>query len=308
MTVATGMPPGTGFALGGELQAEGAPVAERQPSWIPIARVRPDYLDVLGVDLLAGRTLIGSDEGEGNVMVDLETARALGGREDVTGRRFRLAADGPWLTVVGIFRDLKLQGLDDRGGRFDVLSALPDTVAAGSMVVAIRTAEPTSVLGDVRRVVRNLDPEQPVAGLETAREALGDSVEDARFLGLLMGALAGLATALASLGIYAVVAFSVTLRRREIAVRMALGAREGSIRRLVLGHGLGWTCAGIVVGSALTLLVTQVARGLLFEVGPRDPVTIVGVVVLILGVAAAASYLPGRRATRIEPALLLRSD
>ncbi|HZD04196.1 MAG TPA: FtsX-like permease family protein, partial [Longimicrobiales bacterium] len=303
------VPPGTGFSFGVELQAEGSPPPGDQPFWVPSASGDPDYLDVVGIDLLAGRPLTRADAGERNVLVDAPLARFLWGGESPLGRRFRMGDDGPWMTVVGVVEDLKLVGVDDRRGRYDILRARSDSTAAPYMSVAVRTTvEPSELVPAVRRTVQDLDPEQPVQDLRPASDYLAESIEKPRFLASLMVGLAGLALVLAGVGVYGVMAYAVSRRTRELGIRIALGAPVARVRRGVLARGMLWAGLGTAAGLALAWFLDDVVRSLLFAVEPRDPWTLSAGAALMLLAAGAASWIPARRATRVDPCEALRTE
>jgi ABC-type antimicrobial peptide transport system permease subunit len=200
-------------------------------------------------------------------------------------------------------------GRDQRDGPYQILHTSSPEHAAGWVEVAVRAAgDPRDVLGAVREAVRAIDPEQLIWRLRTAADALAEDEEERRFLVTLMSLLAGIAVALAGVGLYGVLAFSVARRDRELAVRMALGADVGHVRGMVLGEGLTVASAGVVLGLAGALAGSRVVAQLLYEVEPHDPATLVMTALLFLAVAAAASLLPALRATRVDPAETLRRE
>lgn len=178
-----------------------------------------------------------------------------------------------------------------------------------SVEVAVRAAgDPRAVLGVVREAVRAIDPDQLIWRLRTAAEALAEAAEERRFLVTLMSLLAGVAVALAAVGLYGVLSFSVTSRDRELAVRMALGADLRRVRGMVPREAIAVASAGVILGIAGARAVSQVVEELLYEVEPHDPATLALTAFLFLAVAAAASLLPALRATRVNPAETLRRD
>ena len=290
------------------LQSESGVTPSEQPGLVPSASIAFDYLDVMGVPLIAGRGFDAGDVGTDAVIIDQDLARFLWSG-DAVGRRFRFGDDGDWLRVVGVVGDLRLMGRDQREGPYQILYPASPDRADHWVEVAVRAAgDPRDVLGAVREAVRAIDPEQLVWRLRTAADALAEDEEERRFLVTLMSLLAGIAVALAGVGLYGVLAFSVARRDRELAVRMALGADVGAVRGMVLGEGLTVASAGVVLGLAAALAGSRVVAQLLYEVEPHDPATLVMTALLFLAVAAVASLLPALRATRVDPAETLRRD
>lgn len=290
------------------LQSESGLSPSEQPGMVPTASVALDYLEVMGVPLVAGRAFEAGDVGTDAVIIDQDLARFLWAG-DAVGRRFRFGDDGDWLRVVGVVRDLRLMGRDQREGPYQILYPAPPDAAGGWVEVAVRaTGDPRAVLGAVREAVRSIDPEQLIWRLRTAADALAEDEEERRFLATLMTLLAGIAVALAAVGLYGVLAFSVARRDRELAVRMALGADLRRVRGMILGEGLTVASAGVALGLAGALVASRVVAQLLYEVEPHDPATLIVTASLFLAVAAAASLLPARRATRVDPAETLRRD
>jgi ABC-type antimicrobial peptide transport system permease subunit len=168
--------------------------------------------------------------------------------------------------------------------------------------------EPAALAGSVLRALRELNPNQPAAEFRPLRTIVDRAVSPRRFFMLLVGIFAALGLLLASLGIYGVIAYSVTQRTQEIGIRMALGASRGRVQRGVLGKTLGLVLVGMVVGTLGSLVATRTIASLLFGTEATDPPTYVGMIVLLLAVALAAGYLPARRASRIDPLVALRTN
>src|SRR5207253_8308860 len=166
----------------------------------------------------------------------------------------------------------------------------------------------TTLAPAVRREISGIDPDQPVSDVRTMNEVMADTVGRARFSTLLFGLFAGLATLLAGVGIFGVMNYSVTLRTREIGIRMALGAQPGQVLMLVLKQGLLLTTVGIGIGLGGALLLTRLISGLLFGVAATDPMTFAAIVVLLAVVSLIACYIPARRATRVDPLVGLRYE
>jgi putative ABC transport system permease protein len=177
------------------------------------------------------------------------------------------------------------------------------------MTLVVRTAGgPGEMAPAVRRVLREIDPDQPVSEVRTMDQVMAEAVGRNRFNTLLLGLFAGLATLLAAVGIFGVMSSSVTLRTREIGLRVALGARQGQVLTLILKQGLLLTLTGIVLGLAGALALTRLLAGLLFGVGSTDPATFTAIALLLTMVSVIACYIPARRAARVDPLIALRYD
>jgi ABC-type antimicrobial peptide transport system permease subunit len=224
-----------------------------------------------------------------------------------------LDEDPDWHEIVGVVGDVRHFGLDapEAPELYLPLSQplFPGTSRITSLYIVIETeAEPMSLLPAVRGVIASIDPDQPLSGIRTMEERVAASNARRRFSTLLVGSFAWLALLLCSVGIFGLVAHSVSQRAREIAVRVALGASPRQAVALVVRQGAFPVGAGLLIGAAAALLLTHSIEGLLFGVGPTDPVTFAGVVTLFAGVGFVASFLPARRVARVDPAAVLRSE
>ncbi|MGB6684151.1 MAG: FtsX-like permease family protein, partial [Candidatus Acidiferrum sp.] len=214
----------------------------------------------------------------------------------------------PWLTVAGIVGDVK-QGPLETATDAHTYEPYAQFGAPLSLRVAVRgQGDPTGLASEVRDVVRGLDPQLALGSVRTMDEVISRSTASRRFSLVLVGAFAALALVLAAIGIYAVLAYTVARRTHEIGLRMALGARRGDVVRLILGQGLRVTAIGIICGLAGALCLTRFLQSLLYEVQPTDPPTFAGVLLLLVIVSVAASYLPARRAMRVDPMVALRYE
>jgi putative ABC transport system permease protein len=176
-----------------------------------------------------------------------------------------------------------------------------------SMVV--RTAgDPMAMANAVRGVVRSIDAKQPIVKMRTMDQNISDSIAQPRFRTVLLAIFAGLALSLAAVGIFSVMAYSVSQRTRELGVRMALGASRGRVLQLVLGHGMRLTLLGVVLGGVGTFAVSRYIQSLLFNVSPHDPATLPAVAAGLVVISMIACYLPARRATQVDPMVALRQD
>jgi len=222
----------------------------------------------------------------------------------------------PWFTVVGVAKDVKQGGVDQRTGHefyflVDQTANAPGPMAQApsTMNVVLRTTLPPSSLSQtIEAVVREADPAVPVVRLRDMDGVFNESIRRPRLLAQLLGAFAGLALLLAAIGTYGVLSYMVAERRREIGIRMALGADQSSVRAQVMKQGLTLTTVGIVAGLAGAFGLNRLIASLLFGVQPTDPATIVAVITTITLVASVACWLPAWRASRVDPNVVLRDD
>jgi putative ABC transport system permease protein len=272
-------------------------------------------LEALGVPVIEGRSFEPADEAGGPVVLINQTmAKTFWKEKSPIGGRVRPGGpDTPWMTIVGVVRDVKQGGLDARTGTelFFNLEQLPRVAgfAYSQMNVVMRTSLPlSSITSQVQQAVASMDPSLPVIKLQTMDDVFSESTARPRFLAQLLGAFALLALTLAAVGTYGILSYLVTERRREIGIRMALGANRGTVLGMVMGQGMLLAVAGVVIGVLGALGVNRVMTTLLFGIEPTDPMTIAGVVGAIAGVALLACYVPARRATLVDPMLVLRDE
>jgi predicted permease len=300
---------GNSFAQG-QVVAEGRASADEEGTTTGFNVVGPRYFRTMGTALVRGRDFTDADrEGAPAVAVVNETlAATLWPGEDPLGKRLSYdGPKGPFLEVVGVARDGKYRSLGDRSRPY-FYRPLMQTYDP-RMTLVVRTAgEPAALAGAVREQVRALDPNLPLAEVRTLEEQFDLSLLPARIAAWTLGGFGLLALALAGIGIYGVVSFSVAQRTREIGVRMALGAGRGDVLRLVMGEGLSVVGLGLAAGLALAFAATRVVEGFLYGVGATDPLTFVGVPLLLGAIAAGAGYLPARRATKVDPMEALRYE
>ena len=293
---------------------EGRPAPD--PADVPRAVIRTAtarYLEAMGIPLVSGRTF---DEGDRKgapavLLVNQALARRLWPDGDPVGARLRLGGDSPeepWRTVVGVFGDARQSDPVEPAGPEILFPYAQDPVAwfKGTTLVVRTLAEPRAVAEAVTARVRAEASELPVTRVRTMRELLAEAVAQDRLDTLLMALLSAVALALAVGGIYGVMAYAVGRRAHEIGIRMALGARATEVQAMVLRDGLRLGIAGAVLGLAGALALSRVLRGLLHDVSPTDPATFAGVGLFLLAVAALASFVPARRAARLDPAATLR--
>ena len=269
--------------------------------------VSPAYFYTLGIPLLKGRTLSEQDNEEAPkvAVVNQTLARHLWPNEDPLGKALPFLDSGP--SVVGVVGDTRHDGLsEDVQSEFYVpyLQEPPP-----SMQLAVRTvADPASLTSAVRGQIAAIDSEQPIYHVATLEKTLSESVAPRRFNMALLGIFAALALVLATVGVYGVMAFSVTQRTHEIGIRMALGAERRNILTLIVRQGLALTLAGVVFGIGGAWALTRFLTGFLFAVRPTDPAIFLLVSTVLVAVSILASYIPARRATKVDPLVALRYE
>jgi putative ABC transport system permease protein len=277
-------------------------------------RVSPDYFAVMGIPIKSGRLFVEGDDAAATpvAVVSEEMARRYWPNQSALGKRLLRtseAAKGRWLTVVGTVGDVQDSALGaETGATFYVPIAQG---ARPTMVLVARakpSVEPMSLVSAVRRTVLDLNRNQPIDEVQTLEDHISGSLAKQRFNTFMLTLFAALGMALAVLGIYAVLSYSVSQRSHEIGVRMALGAQAGDVVRLILRRGMALAMAGLVIGLAAALLFTRVLEGQLYGVRPTDPVVFAGIAVGLILVALLASWLPARRAARFDPIITLRAD
>ena len=278
--------------------------------------VSPGYQKTLGIPVVQGRWLADADREGAPVAVVINQAMAhtFFPNESPLGKFLKLGTDPtddtPWMEVVGVIGNVK-QGLaSDAPTEMYVNYRQANAILpVFALSVVMRTAtDPRLLANTFRGAVREIDPNQPVVRVRTMEENVATSIAQPRFRTLLLAIFACLALFLAAIGIYGLMAYSVTQRTREIGVRVALGSRPSDIFRLLIGNGLRLALMGIVAGVVAALALTRYLASMLFQVRPYDPVTFAVTAVVLLAIAAVACFIPARRATRVDPLVALRSE
>jgi len=277
-------------------------------------KIDAGYFKTMGIPLLAGREFTARDTAEAP-KVAIVSERIVrdyfrGGPGEALGRRVRVSDRGEWLTVVGVVADIRQMGLDREVQPMLYVPFQQEREAFFLRFVSFvaRTAAPASVVAGIRADIRRAAPDLPIENTVTMDEAVAASVAPPRFRMLLLVLFAMTATLIATCGIYGLMAYAVTQRRREIGVRMALGAEPRDVLRLVLTRALRIVVAGLIVGLAGAAGVTRVLQTFLFGVTPTDPIAFTIVTLLLMAVGLMAAWLPARRATRIDPCAALRAE
>jgi putative ABC transport system permease protein len=295
-----------GFHVEGPTAANPAedPPAERYS-------VTPDYFRLMRIPLKRGRLFKEADRAGGDpvMMVSETTARLFWPGQDPIGRRVRVGGtSAPWRTVVGVAGDVKHS---DLASRSTPQMYLPQTQMTDSylvLVVKSNTARPEALTSSIRQLVRGLDPGVPIYGVATMEERVESAVGQRRFVLRLLGGFSMLALVLAGIGLYGVLSYAVAQRTREIGVRLALGAAQRDIFRLVLGSGSATVASGLIAGLGCSLALNRFLGSQLFEVSATDPSTLAVAAALLALVAFVAHWLPARRAMRVDPIEALRND
>ncbi|MBA3714200.1 MAG: ABC transporter permease, partial [Pyrinomonadaceae bacterium] len=291
---------------------EGRPAVAGELPLAGVHTVSPAYLQAMGIRLLKGRefTPADVDESQPVIIINETMARRLFPNEDPLGKRIKFSdpsTDELWKEVVGIVGEVKHNGLDAEPYMETYVPFL-QSPRAGMSIGLRTTSEPASLTAALRQAILEIDRDQPIYGVRTMEQVLSESVASRRLSMTLFSLLAGLALLLATVGIYGVIAYTVSSRTHEIGVRVALGAQSGDVLRLILKQGLVLILSGIVVGILAAVLLSRVLASLLFEVSATDPATFVVVPLLLVAVALLACYIPARRATKIDPMVALRYE
>jgi predicted permease len=295
---------------GNDVRVEGYPHGPDIDNNSRFNEISPDYFKVTGVPMLAGREFTVADSrGRPNVAIVNETfAKKFGLGRDAVGKRMSRGGDTLNIEIVGLAKDAKYSDVKAKVPPVFFIPWRQDTTA-GSLRFYVRSSmDPAVVVRTVPGVIKKLDPNLPVVGLRTLEQQVKNNVFLDRMISALSAAFATLATLLAAVGLYGVLAYSVTQRTREIGVRMALGADRASVQLLVLKQVATMTLIGGVVGLAGALALGTAAKSLLYELKGYDPVVMVGSIVALTAVAFGAGYLPALRASRIDPMQALRHE
>jgi putative ABC transport system permease protein len=289
------------------LEIEGQPIANAGAR--PIVQYRTvslRYFSTMGIPLREGRLFTEDDWRVPRAVINETMARRFWPKGDALGRRINLCSLEPkpcWSTIIGIVGSVHQFGLD--------AEPTSDVYFAGGWtpyVVVWTATEPLSLAAAVADVIHNASPDLPVTHVMTMDELLAGSVSSRRFSAMLVGIFAVLAGVLAAVGVYGVMSYTVSQRTQEIGVRMALGAQATNVRRMILMQTIKLTALGVAIGLAGALLVARFLSSLLFGVGTHDPLTFLGVPLLVLVVAVVAAYVPARRAMRVDPIVALRYE
>lgn len=272
--------------------------------------VGPDYFRTLGIPLRKGRDFGEQDsvQAPGVAVINEAMMRRFWPNEDPLGRQ--ISTDGSrWFSIVGVVGDVRQMGPDSESSPEIYWSYLQDPQFWVWRTLVVRTlVDPMRLVGSVQQAVWSVNKDQPISSIQTMEEVQSDAVSQPRVITLLLVVFAAVALVLAAIGIYGVVAYSVTQRTHEIGIRMAAGACHGDVLRLIIGEGMLLTAAGLGIGLAGAFALTRFLSRFLYVVRPTDPLTFSLVALTLIAVALLASYLPARRATQVDPVVALRCD
>jgi putative ABC transport system permease protein len=277
------------------------------------------YMEAMGEEVVRGRGIEPTDTSDSQLvaLINEEMARRYWAGRDALGGRFRIGSNPqrPWITVVGIVKGVKHNGVTSVVKEKFYIPHTQWHVSLGnanlirSMTLVVKTdGDPASLTASVRGVIRGIDSNLPVADVRTMDEVVGAALATPRFTSVLLSIFAALALALSAIGIYGVLSYLVSRRTREIGIRVAIGAGRPEVMKMVLRSGIVLAAIGIAGGIALSLAITRLLRGMLHGVTPADPATFSVVAAVLCAVAIAASAVPAWRASRVDPVLALKSE
>jgi predicted permease len=293
---------------------EDRPIPPREE--IPLTEyslVSTGYFKAMGLRLLKGREFDGRDgrDAPSVCIIDENFAGQYWPGQDPIGKRLKYGgADpaNPWSTVVGLVANVKYNGLDRESPRVQLFLPYTQSTFLGASLVIRAAGDPKDLAAAVRNEVSAIDPDLPIYQIRTMNEVLRESVAPRRLYMTLLAVFAGVAMVLAAIGLYGVMAYTVTQRTHEIGIRMALGAQQRDVLRLVVGQGMALALGGVAIGLIAAFALTRLVSSLLFAVSATDPVTFLVISLILTGVALGATFIPARRATRVDPMVALRYE
>jgi putative ABC transport system permease protein len=329
---ATGLPLGNnGWQTSFTIDGQPAPPPGQTPL-MEACLVTPDYFRAMNIPIKSGRAfndhddrsaLAGKDLSKlsepekevaalNSIVIDEEFARRYWPNEDAVGKRIRLGggvdSKAPLLTVLGVVGRVKMEGLGQDSKRVQGYFPFAQNPSSGMTVILKAAGDPNQLIAAVRQQVKSIDPDQPIYSIRSMDDIRAESVAPERLNLTLLSLFAGIALVLAVVGIYGVMSYSVTQRTHEIGIRMAIGAQPRDVFRMVLRQGMMLALIGVVCGLVGAFLLTRLMASMLFGVEPTDPLTFTAIAILLTGVALIACYLPGRRATKVDPVVSLRYE
>ena len=298
----------TGFDI------EGRSVAEADRPRTAYAWTEPGFFRTMSIPILSGRDFTAQDDLKATpvIIINQTLARRFFPNENPVGKRIMTGIGNgykqpPMPEIIGVVGDVKQEGLGAGVAPAAYVSVAQSPFDVLTFVVRTE-ADPTSVVAAARNELAAVDKDLPIFDVKTLDQYLSESVAQPHFSTLLLGIFAGLALALAAVGLYGVIAYSVVQRTHEFGVRMVLGAERQDVLKMVVGHGMVLTLAGVGIGLVGALALTRFLRSLLFGIRPNDPATLAGVLLVMMAVALLASYIPARRATKVDPMVALRYE
>lgn len=307
----TGLPPDIAQRVT-RFEVEGREITDPQERSAYFLAISSDYFRALGAELTEGRAFDERDNISAPevVIIHESFARRLFPDEDPVGKRIKLINPehkSDWRTIVGVVKDIKYSGLDDED-QPAIYTPFAQTPFLWSYIFVRTTGDPTQLTASVASAVKSANPNLVAAGIRPMEQLLNQSVARERFNLILFGSFAALALVLAAVGIYGVISYSVAQRTREIGIRVALGASRMDVLRLIIGRGAILTVTGVVVGLAASFALTRLMSSLLFDVSTTDPLVFISISVILIAVSLLASYIPARRAMKVDPIESLRYE
>ena len=327
---ASGLPLGNnGWQTGFVIDGQPLPPPEQTPL-MEACLVTPDYFKAMNIPVLRGRVFNDRDDrshlagrdlsklnedqraaaGVNKIVIDEDFAKRYWPNEDAVGKRVKMGrdADASILEVIGVVGRVKMESLNQNSDRVQGYFAFNQNPLDSMTVIIKGASDPNQLISSARGVVKSIDPDQPIYSPQTMAEIRADSVAPERLNLTLLSLFAGIALVLAIVGIYGVMSYSVTQRTHEIGIRMAIGARPVDVFKMILGNGMKLALIGVAVGLVGAFALTRLMATMLFGVEPTDAMTFGGISVLLISVTLLACYLPGRRATKVEPTISLRYE
>jgi putative ABC transport system permease protein len=327
---ASGLPLGNnGWQTGFVVQGQPIPPRNQTPL-MEACVVTPDYFRAMNIPLKRGRYFNDRDDrsfltgrdlskltedertmaGVNSLIIDEEFARRYWPNEDAVGKRIKLGRDdkASVLTVLGVVGRVKMEGLSQDSNRVQGYFPFAQLPFGGMTVIVKAAADPNQLIASVREQLKTVDADQPIYSIRTMNDIRAESVAPERLNLTLLSLFAGIALVLAIVGIYGVMSYSVTQRTHEIGIRMAIGAQPRDVFKMVIGQGMTLALIGVAFGLIGAFGLTRLMTTMLFGVEPSDPATFVVITALLTGVALVACYIPGRRATKVDPVLSLRYE
>jgi putative ABC transport system permease protein len=298
------------------IDIEGHPVPNSQRPRVAFRIIESQYFHTMGIPLLQGRTFTSQDEQGGLplAIVNETLVRQMFKGENPVGHRikpnisFGGINEAPMREIVGVTADVKSGSISGNAVP-EVYAPQTPTDFIGEMTVVVRTGtDPNALIPTMRSLVSSMDKDLPLRQVKTLDEYVSGSISASRFEAMLLGTFAALAFVLTTIGLYGVISYSVVQRTREMGIRIALGAQRESISRMVVREGVLLALIGVGAGLGASLVVARLIRELLYGIGATDPATFIAVPVLLIAVALLASYVPARRATRVDPLVALRYE
>lgn len=309
-SISGGAPPsGGGFSFNLKPEAEGGLPVDFTNVTLPFSSVAPDYFETMGIPIVAGRTF-GPADGRDALIINDVMARRFWGDASPVGRRIRIDANRPWQTVVGVAGDVKQMGPSDpMGDGMEFYQLIPSDTRNQFYAFIIRTnGDRDAALTTARQFVWEIDPKLPIVETATMEARIGESLARPRFYLTLSSAFAVTGALLAAIGVYGISAYWVSRRRRELAIRIALGASGQNVMRMVMVRGLRLAAIGAIVGLAMAIAGTRLIESMLFETNGRDPGTLAAVTLLLAVLVVLGCVVPALKAARVDPMTTLRAE